>query len=209
LIRQGKAKFIHKCARVRDAIKVASLGADAVSIVGFECGGHPGMDDVTTLILAPLTVDSVSIPVVAGGGFVDGRGLIAALALGADGIVMGTRFMATKESAAHPNVKEWMLKAGEADTVVIQRSIRSNSRVAKTPPAIKVAEMEARGATLEELMSVIGGGQGRQAMFEGKIEAGTMACGEAVSLIRDIPTVQEVVERIISEADAIRQKLAR
>ena len=207
-IRQGRAKFMHKCARVRDAVSVARLGADAVSIVGFECGGHPGMDDVTTLILVPLVVDAVAIPVIAGGGFVDGRGLVAALALGAEGVLMGTRFMATKECPAHENVKEWLLAASESDTVIVQRSIQSNARVIRNAAARRVLELEARGASLAELLAVVGGEHGRRVALDGEIDAGTLACGEAVGLIRDVPTVAELVERIIAQAEQVRARIA-
>lgn len=209
LLRSGKGKYIHKCARPRDAVKAASLGADAVTIVGCECGGHPGLDDVTTMVVAPMTVDAVSIPVIAGGGIVDGRGLVAALALGADGVIMGTRFMATKECAIHANIKEWMLKATEADTMIIDRSLRNNTRVAKNEPALKVAELEARGATLEELLPYISGTLGRKLLTEGDMNAGILAVGQVVGRIRDIPTIQEVVERVMSEAEEVRQRLNR
>lgn len=209
LIRQGKAKYMHKCARLRDVVKVASLGADAATIVGFECGGHPGMEDVTTMVLAPLAADAVSIPVIAGGGIADGRGLMAALALGAEGVVMGTRFLATEECPIHPNVKEWMLKAAETDTVVVQRSIRSNSRVIKNEAALKCLDMEARGATLQELMGVIAGEHNRLVGQQGRMNAGTFACGQAVGLIRDVPTVKEVVDRIVREAEEVQRRLAR
>lgn len=206
-IKQGGVKFMHKCARVRDAVSIERLGADAVSIVGFECGGHPAMDDVTSLILVPLAVDSVSIPVIAGGGFVDGRGLVAALALGAEAVVMGTRFMATKECPAHDNVKEWMLKASETDTTIIQRSIQSNSRVMKNAAALKVLEMEGRGASLEDLLTIIGGEHGREVIQKGEIDAGTLACGEAVGLIRDIPTVREMVQSVMRQAGEVRGRV--
>ncbi|MBI2863775.1 MAG: nitronate monooxygenase [Chloroflexi bacterium] len=209
LIKQGKAKYMHKCARLRDAIKAELLGADAVEVVGFECGGHPGLDDVTTLVLVPLTVDALSVPVIAGGGFGDGRGLVAALALGAEGVVMGTRFLATVECPIHPNVKEWMLKATESDTTVVQRTIRSNSRVIKNAAAQKCLEMEARGASLQEILSVISGSHNREVAQEGRMDAGTFACGEIVGLIRDIPTVKEAVDRIMRQAEEVKRNLPR
>ncbi|MDO8670202.1 MAG: nitronate monooxygenase [Dehalococcoidia bacterium] len=208
LIRQGKAKYMHKCARIRDAVKVQSLGADAVEIVGFECGGHPGMEDITTIVIAPLTADAVSIPLIVGGGIADGRGLIAALALGADGVIMGTRFLATQECPIHPNVKEWMTKATETDTTIVQRSVRSNSRVIKNEAALKCLEMEARGASLEELMTVIAGSHNRKVAQEGQMNAGTFACGEIVGLIKDVPTVKEVVDRIMRQAKEVQRRLS-
>ncbi len=207
-IRQGNVKFVHKCARVRDAVSVERLGVDAVTIVGWECGGHPGLDDATTLVLVPRVVDSVTVPVIAGGGFADGRGLVAALALGAEGVVMGTRFLATQECPLHPNVKEWLVKASENDTVVIQRSIQSNTRVMKTAAAEKVLAMEARGASLEELLAVVAGEHGRRVAFAGELEAGVLPCGEAVGLVYDVPTVKDLIDRIIAEAEAVRNRLA-
>ncbi len=207
-IRQGNVKFMHKCARTRDVVAPERLGADAVSIVGFECGGHPGMDDVTTMVLVPLAAQAVKIPVIAGGGFVDGRGLMAAIALGAEAVVMGTRFMATKECPAHDNVKQWMVQAAETDTTIIQRTIQSNNRVMKNIASVRVLEMETRGAPLEELLTVIAGEHGRELLASGAMDAGTLSCGEAVGLIRDIPSVAELVERIMGEATAVKRKIA-
>lgn len=206
-IRQGKAKFMHKCARARDAISSEKLGADAVSIVGFECGGHPGMNDVTTMVLAPLAVDMVSLPVIVGGGIFDGRGLLAALSLGAEAVVMGTRFMATRESPLHDNVKEWMLKASELDTAIVQRSIQSNTRVIKNAASAQVLEMEARGTSLEELLPVIGGERGKLVIQQGQMDAGVFACGQVVGLIKNVPPVAELVESIMSEAAEARRRV--
>ncbi|MDK2888041.1 nitronate monooxygenase [Desulfofundulus australicus DSM 11792] len=206
-LKQAGIKLIHKVPAVRYAQKAERVGADAVTIVGFECGGHPGMDDVTTMVLTPRTVDSVSIPVVAGGGIADARGFVAALALGAEGVVMGTRFVATTESLAHTNLKEWMVKARETDTVIIQRSIRNAARVIKNSAAEKVLEMEARGATLEELLTIISGQVGRRALFEGDLEGGTFAMGQCVGLVYEIKPVKEVIEELVSGAEEILARL--
>ena len=206
-LRKAGIKLIHKVPAVRFAKKAEQVGADAVTIVGFECGGHPGMDDVTTMILTPKAVDSLSIPVIAGGGIADARGLVAALALGAQGVVMGTRFVATTESLAHPKYKEWLVQAQETDTVMIQRSIKNAARVMKNSAAAKVLEMESRGAGLEELLTVISGKVGRRALFEGDIEGGTFAIGQCVGLIKGIKSVQEVIDEIISEAEVIITRL--
>lgn len=206
-LKQAGIKLIHKVPAVRFAQKAERVGADAVTIVGFECGGHPGMDDVTTLVLTPRTVDSVSIPVIAGGGIADARGFVAALALGAEGVVMGTRFVATKESLAHANYKEWMVNARETDTVMIQRSIRNAARVMKNSAAARVLEMEARGATLEELLTVISGQVGRRALFDGDVEGGTFAVGQCVGLVNEIKTVQEVIEELVTGAEKILARL--
>jgi NAD(P)H-dependent flavin oxidoreductase YrpB (nitropropane dioxygenase family) len=202
----GGVKIMHKVPGVRYARTVERLGCDAVCVVGHECGGHPGMDEVTTLVMVPATVDAVGIPVVAAGGFADGRGLVAALALGADAILMGTRFMATKECRGHPDWKEWLVNATEADTTYIMKSIKNPSRVVKNVVAAKVAEMENRGATLEELLPIIAG-QGGAVFDDGKIDSQLASAGQAVGLIHDVPTVKELIDRIVEEAIQIRERL--
>jgi len=202
----GGVKIMHKVAGVRYARTVERVGCDAVCVVGHECGGHPGMDEVTTLIMVPATVDAVSIPVVAAGGFADGRGLVAALALGADAVLMGTRFMATKECRGHPGWKEWLVNAAETDTAYLMKSIKNPSRVVKNAVSAKVAEMEARGATLEELIPIIAG-QGGAVFDDGKIDSQLASAGQAIGLIHDVPTVKELVDRIVNEAIEIRERL--
>jgi len=195
--------LIHKVPAVRFAKKAEAVGADAVTIVGFECAGHPGLDDVTSMILIPRVVESVSIPVIAGGGIADARGFVAALALGASGVLMGTRFMATRECGAHPALKEWMVNAQETDTVVIERSIRNPARVIRSSAAARVLAMEEQAASLEELMPFIRGEVGRDAMLSGDLERGTIHCGQAVGLIHEILSVREVIGRMVSEAREI------
>jgi len=202
----GGVKIMHKVAGVRYARTVERVGCDAVCVVGHECGGHPGMDEVTTLVMVPATVDAVSIPVVAAGGFADGRGLVAALALGADAVLMGTRFMATKECRGHPAWKEWLVNAAETDTAYLMKSIKNPSRVVKNAVSAKVAEMEARGATLEELIPIIAG-QGGAVFDDGKIDSQLASAGQAIGLIHDVPTVKELVDRIVNEAVQIRERL--
>jgi len=202
----GGVRIMHKVAGVRYARTVERVGCDAVCVVGHECGGHPGMDEVTTLIMVPATVDAVSIPVVAGGGFADGRGLVAALALGADAVLMGTRFMATKECRGHPGWKEWLVNATEADTAYLMKSIKNPQRVVKNAVSAKVAEMEAQGATLEELLPIIAG-QGGAVFDDGKIDSQLASAGQAIGLIHDVPTVKELVDRIVDEAVQIRERL--
>lgn len=206
-LKKAGIKIIHKVPAVRFAKKAERVGADAVTIVGFECGGHPGMDDVTTMILAPKAADSVSIPVIAGGGIADARGLVAALALGAEGVVMGTRFVATTECLAHRNIKEWVVNAQETDTLMIQRSIRNAARVMKNAAAEKVLEMEARGASLEELLTVISGQVGRKAVLNGDIQGGTFAIGQCIGLINEIKPIKEVIEEIMSGAEKTFNRL--
>jgi NAD(P)H-dependent flavin oxidoreductase YrpB (nitropropane dioxygenase family) len=206
-LKEAGVKIIHKVPGVRFARTAERAGVDAVTIVGFECAGHPGADDVTSLILVPLTVDAVKIPVVAGGGFCDARSFVAALALGADGVVMGTRFVATHECIAHPKIKEWLVKAKETDTTLIDRSIGLPMRVIKNKPAEKALEMDKRGASLEELLTVISGELGRKAWLEGDIDAGVVSLGMAIGRIHEILSVKEVIDGIIKEAKTICKRL--
>jgi len=206
-LKEACVKIMHKVPAVRFAQKAERVGVDAVTIVGFECAGHPGMDDVTSLILVPLTVDALKIPVVAGGGFCDARSFVAALALGADGVVMGTRFVATHECIAHPKIKEWLVNAKETDTTLIDRSIGLPMRVIKNKPAEKALEMDKRSASLEELLTVISGELGRKAWLEGDIDAGVVSLGMVVGRIHEILSVKEVIDGIIEEAKAICKRL--
>ena len=206
-LKNAGVKIMHKVARVKDVKTAERLGMDAVTIVGFEAAGHPGMDEVTSLILIPISVDAVKIPVIAGGGISDARGFMAALALGAEGVVMGTRFMVSKECNLHPKIKEWLLSAKETDTLMIERSIKNAARVMKTDSAQKVLAMEEKGATLEELMPMISGLRGKQALDAGDVNTGVIACGQAVGLIHDIPSVRGIIKGIIDEARLIGQQL--
>jgi nitronate monooxygenase len=206
-LKSGGIKLIHKVPSARFAKKAESIGADAVTIVGFECGGHPGMDDVTSLVLIPTVASSLRIPVIAGGGIADARGFLAALALGADGVLMGTRFVATQECPAHPKIKEWLVKARETDTMVIQRSIRNAARTIKNKAAEKALAMEERGASLEELLTVISGRIGQKALLEGDLEGAIIACGQCVGLIHEIKSVKQVIEEMIQGAQSILQRL--
>ncbi|MFC4767027.1 NAD(P)H-dependent flavin oxidoreductase [Effusibacillus consociatus] len=200
VLKDNGAIVIHKVAGVRYAKTAERVGCDAVTVVGFETGGHPGMEDVGHVVLVPQTVDAVKIPVLAGGGIADGRGLAASLALGAEGVVLGTRFLATQESMVHDNVKRWMLEASEMDTALVQKSIGSASRVARNAVALEVMELEKRGTSLEELLPLITGARSVRVYNEGDVDAGIWSCGQSVGLIRDIPTVREIVERIVAEA---------
>ncbi len=200
-------KVIHKCVAVRFAKTAERIGCDVISIDGFECAGHPGEEDITSLILVPRAVDEVSIPVVASGGFGDARGLVAALALGADGINMGTRFVATKEAPVHPKVKEWFVQSTEHDTGLVQRSLRNSHRVLRNAISEKVSGMERQGATLEELVPLITGQRGKHLLETGELDYGLQACGQVVGLVHDIPSVKELIDGIISEADKIINRL--
>jgi len=205
-LKSAGIKVIHKCTAVRFAKKAEATKCDAVSIDGFECAGHPGEEDVTSLVLIPLAVDAVTIPVVASGGFADGRGLVAALALGAEGVNMGTRFMATQEAPLHPKVKEWLIRASECDTLLVMRSLRNTRRVLRNAVAEKVVEMEKRGAASEQMSSLLGGERGKELLQSGELDRGLQTVGQVVGLVRNIPTVQELVDSIINEAREIIQR---
>jgi nitronate monooxygenase len=206
-LRDGGVKVMHKVASVK-AVKTAEhIGVDAVTIVGFEEGGNPGMDDVTSLVLVPIAVDAVKIPVIAGGGISDARGFVAALALGAEGVLMGTRFMLSKECPLHPQIKQRLLQATEKDTLMIMRSINNPERVIKTNFAQSVLEMEKRGTSLEELLPMISGLRQKQALDKGDFDEAMIPCGEVVGLINNIPSVKELIDGIINEAKLIGQHL--
>ncbi|MDP2952449.1 MAG: nitronate monooxygenase, partial [Chloroflexota bacterium] len=194
---------MHKTAGVRFCQTAERVGVDAVANVGYEGGGHPGMDDVSLMILIPKTVDAVKVPVVAAGGIGDARGFVAALALGAEGVLMGTRFMCTKECPIHPKLKEWMVKAQETDTLMVTRSIRDAHRVMKTPTAYQVLGMESRNAQLEELLTVIGGANVKKMIANGDVNAGVMACGQVVGMINSVPTCKEVIDEMVNGAQEI------
>ena len=202
-------KVIHKCTSVRFAKKAQSIGCDVVSIDGFECAGHPGEEDVTSLILIPLTADAVDIPIIASGGFGDARGLVAALALGADAMNMGTRFVATKEAPVHQNVKDWHVSSAENETTLLMRTLRNTGRFLKNALAEKVIEMEAQGAPIEELGPLLSGKRGYKVLTEGDLDHGLWTAGQVVGLIRSIPTIQELVDTIMTEAkDIVAGRLA-
>jgi len=196
-------KVIHKCTAVRFARTAQRIGCDAVSIDGFECAGHPGEEDVTSLVLIPLTADAVEIPIIASGGFGDGRGLVAALALGAEAVNMGTRFMATKEAPGHPEVKEFLTTVSERDTVLVLRSFRNTMRALRNPTSEKVLEMEMQGADIHQLESLISGRVGLKLLEEGDTDNGLLSVGQVVGLIHDIPTVKELIDRIMKEAEEV------
>jgi len=201
---------IHKATAVRHCVKAERLGCDIVSVDGFECAGHPGEDDVPGLVLLPRAADEVSIPILASGGIGDGRGLAAALALGAEGINMGTRFLATVEAPIHQQVKEHMVRATERDTALLFRTLQNTSRVFRNDVAVQVLEIEARpGQTdFNELAPLVSGQRGRMVWQEGDIHHGTWSCGQVVGLIKDIPTCAQLLERMVSEAaEVIRRRL--
>jgi len=209
-LKEAGIKVIHKCTSVRHALKAQSIGCDAVSVDGFECGGHPGEDDIPNMILLPRAADELKIPFVASGGMADGRSLVASLAMGADGINMGTRFIATKEAPAHQNVKEAIVAASELDTRLIMRSLRNTERVLNNESVERLLEKEKKlGSDLkfEDIHDEVAGVYPK-IMLDGDMDAGAWSCGMVAGLIHDIPTCEELVSRIMSEADSlIRDRL--
>jgi nitronate monooxygenase len=204
-------KVIHKCTAVRHAVKAEKIGADAISIDGFECAGHPGEDDIPGLILIPAAADKVRIPMIASGGFGDGRGLAAALALGAEGINMGTRFMCTVESPIHQKIKEQIVANDERSTDLIFRTLHNTARVARNAVSQEVLAVEKKGgATIDDIRHLVAGQRGRAVYEEGDPEVGIWSAGMIQGLIHDIPTCAVLVARIVAEAEAIiATRLAR
>jgi nitronate monooxygenase len=205
-------KVIHKCTSVRHSIKAQDIGCDAVSVDGFECGGHPGEDDIPNFILLPRAADELDIPFVASGGMADARSLVAAMALGAEGMNMGTRFIATQDAPVHQNVKEAIVNASELDTRLIMRSLTNTERVLNNPAVESLmAKEKALGDDLkfEDIIDEVAGVYPK-VMMDGEPEAGAWSCGMVAGLVSDIPTVQELIDRIMSEAeDIIASKLQK
>ena len=202
--KEAGVKVIHKCTSVRHAVKAQSIGVDCVSIDGLECAGHPGEDDVGGLILFPATADKLNIPLLASGGMADARGLVAALALGCDGVNMGTRFMATQEAEIHENVKKQIVANDERGTDLIFRTLHNTARVAKNTISQEVVAIEKRGnATFADVKDLVAGTRGAQVYDTGDTDAGIWSAGQTQGLIHDIPTCQELIARIVGEAEAI------
>jgi nitronate monooxygenase len=208
-IKKGNAKLMHKCARLRDARTAERVGADIVEIVGFECGGHPSKENVTSLVLIPQVVDAVKVPVIAGGGIADARGFVAALALGAEGVIMGTRFLATKECQIHPNFKERLVSAQSTETMFVMRTLTDPMRVLRTELMMKVQDLEDKGASIEEIIPLVAGQRSMKAMEAGNVDESLLACGQIVGLVHDIPTVKELIERTMEEATALYERLGK
>ena len=204
-LKDAGIKVIHKCTSVRHALKAERIGCDAVSVDGFECGGHPGEDDVPNMILLPRAADELSIPFVASGGMADGRSLVAALALGADGINMGTRFIATKEAPVHDNVKQAIVAASELDTRLIMRPLRNTERVLRNGAVDRLLEKEKElgpNLRIEDIFGEVAGVYPK-IMQDGELDAGAWSCGMVVGLINDVPTCQELIERVMAQAEEL------
>jgi NADH:quinone reductase (non-electrogenic) len=192
-------KVVHKCTSVRHALSAERHGVDIVSIDGFECAGHPGEDDVPNLILIPAAVKALRIPIVASGGIGDGRGMAAALALGAQGINMGTRFMCTKEAPIHDNIKQALVAATERDTALMFRTMHNTARVYKNAISSEVVAMEKRGAKFEEIRHLVAGARGKVALRAGDVNGGVVSAGMVIGLIDDVPSCGELIERIVQD----------
>jgi nitronate monooxygenase len=204
-LQEAGVKVIHKCTSVRHALKAEAIGCDAVSVDGFECGGHPGEDDVPNFILLPRAADELKIPFVASGGMADGRSMVAALALGAEGMNMGTRFLATREAPVHENVKQAILAATELDTRLIMRPLRNTERVLTNDAVERLLGKEralGQAITFDDIRPEVAGVYPR-VMVEGDMDAGGWSCGMVAGLIRDIPTCRELIDRIMDEAESI------
>jgi nitronate monooxygenase len=202
-------KVLHKCTSVRHAIKAQSLGVDGISIDGFECAGHPGEDDIPGLVLIPAAAKHITIPMIASGGFADARGLVAALALGADGINMGTRFMCTEESPIHHSIKQSIVDATERDTELIFRTLRNTARVASNTVSREVVEILNDGGQFDQVQELVSGKRGKTVYELGDPEAGVWSVGMVQGLIDDIPPAGELVTRIVTEADEIIGRLSK
>ena len=205
-------KIIHKCTSVRHSLKAESIGCDAVSVDGFECGGHPGEDDIPNMILLPRAAEELKIPFVSSGGMADARSLVASLAMGADGMNMGTRFIVTKEAPVHENVKQAIMAASELDTRLVMRPLRNTERVLKNAAAERLLEKESslgKSIKIEDIIDEVSGVYPK-IMIDGEMDAGVWSCGMVAGLIHDIPTCRELIDRIMAEAEAlIRQRLEK
>jgi nitronate monooxygenase len=209
IFRSAGITWIHKCAGVRYAKKAAGMGADVIEVVGYENGGATGVLDVGTLVMTPSAVDAVDTPIVAGGGVSDGRGLLAILALGAQGVVIGTRLMATRECPIHDNLKNALVDASEVDTMLIMRSLNSTHRVWSNKAAKRVLELESGAAgDPSEIFNAAGGAKAKEMYENGVLDVGVISCGQGVGLLHDIPTVQELFDHMAAEAESIAGKLA-
>jgi NADH:quinone reductase (non-electrogenic) len=207
-LKEAGIKVIHKCTSVRHSLKAESIGCDAISVDGFECGGHPGEDDIPNFILLPRAAEELKIPFVASGGMADGRSLVAALALGAEGMNMGTRFMATVEAPIHENVKQALVAASELDTRLVMRSLRNTERVLNNAGVEKLIAKEKELGDKLKFEDIIGevAGVYPKIMVEGEMDAGAWSCGMVAGLIHDVPTCKVLIERIVAEAEGIVHK---
>ena len=208
--KENGVKVIHKCTSVRHSVSAVKHGVDVISIDGFECAGHPGEDDIGLVVLLPATVDAVDVPVIASGGMADGRSLVAALALGAGGVNMGTRFCATVEAKIHENVKKQIVEYTERDTVLVGRSLRNTARVARNSVSEEVARIQQDPTkTFDDVKQLMAGLRGRENVLrDGDLDGGIWTTGQSQALIHDIPTCAELVRNIMAQAESVRAKIA-
>ena len=205
-MKEAGIKIIHKCTSVRHALKAEKIGCDAVSVDGFECGGHPGEDDIPNMILLPRAAEELTIPFVSSGGMADARSLVASLAMGAEGMNMGTRFIATKEAPVHENVKQAILEADELSTRLIMRPLRNTERVLVNEAVEKIIDIEKEKGTdvgFEDIVHLVAGKQNWKVLQDGEMDAGAWSCGMVAGLIHDVPTCKELIYRIMAEAEEI------
>ncbi len=204
-------KVIHKCTSVRHSLKAQKIGCDAVSVDGFECGGHPGEDDIPNMILLPRAADELEIPFVSSGGMADARSLVASLAMGADGMNMGTRFIATKEAPVHENVKQAIVAATELDTRLVMRPLRNTERVLNNAAVEKILEIEREKGPdvgIDDIRHLVAGSENRKVLQEGQMDAAAWSCGMVAGLIHDVPSCRELIDRTMADAEKlIRQRL--
>jgi len=206
-IMKANITLMHKCVGVRHAVTAERMGADLVEIVGYEAAGHPGRDPVGSFVLFPLAADAVEIPVIAAGGIGDARGIVAALALGAEGVCMGTVFMATQECPIHPKLKQRLIEARETDTTMTFHSKGDPIRALRNPLTALIQDMEAKGASMQDIIEVIGGGKGRHAAAIGEADWTMMSIGQVVAHIHDVPTIKDLVDRTMEEVSEIQKHL--
>jgi nitronate monooxygenase len=206
-LKRAGMTWIHKCVGLRYALKVQEMGADIVTVVGYENGGATGKLDIGTLVLVPTVAEGLRVPVIGGGGVSDGRGFLAVLALGAQAVILGTRLLATRESPIHDTLKRALLGATELDTMLIMRSIGATHRVWANAAARKCSEMEASHADLQEILTVVAGEKAKRMYETGDVDLGVISCGQGIGLVHDIPSVKELFDRIIREAEEILKKL--
>jgi len=200
--------LVHKCVGVRYALKAQSIGADAVTVVGWENGGATGTLDVTTLCLVPRVVDALKVPVIGGGGVVDGRGFLALLALGAQGVIIGTATLVAEECPIHPKLKQALIEANEVDTMIVMRSIQNSHRVWINETAKKVAALEKQQAGLQSIVEAAAGDKTRRMFEEGDLDAGVISCGQGIGLVRKVMPMKDIIEGIVHQAEELRKKLA-
>jgi NAD(P)H-dependent flavin oxidoreductase YrpB (nitropropane dioxygenase family) len=199
--------WIHKCVGVRYALKVQEMGADMITVVGYENGGATGKLDIGTLVLVPRAVESLQVPVIGGGGVSNGRGLVALLALGAQGVIIGTRLLATQEAPIHEALKKALVQASELDTMLVMRSIGATHRVWTNEAAKKIAELEANQAGLPEILNIATGEKAKKMYREGDLDVGIISCGQGIGMVHDIPTIKELLDRMMSEAADVARGL--